>query len=188
MEIVKLLCETGEVAYTVIVTVSKCLDVQLINDRVLVPVLSYGLGKRGNIGNDINGGLSDTSEQQRRILIWVYCQPRPAPLEFDTFAGNQIFNCTYRSFCAFRSNLKVTEVKPEFATSRSKCDRYNDSAVLRCRFFDEPNDILAIDLQEAQILGLQQCCVLSADPIQACNVPFDISRTIPVARLDLVLF
>ena len=67
MEIVKLLCETGEVANTVVVAVGKCLDVQLINDCVLVPVLSDWLEEAVEISATTFMALSDTSEQQRRI-------------------------------------------------------------------------------------------------------------------------
>src|SRR5215813_15061825 len=78
-------------------------------------------------------------------------------------------------------------MKPEFPRS-SLCQRHGDShrVVAPCRLLDETDDLVVIDLGEAQIAGLQQRRIVPPYPVKATDVAFDIAGPIPVAHPQFI--
>src|SRR5215510_88649 len=79
-------------------------------------------------------------------------------------------------------------MKPEFPRS-SLCQRHGDShrVVARYRFLDETDDLVVIDLGEAQIAGLQQRRIVAPYPVEATDVVFDVTGPIPITNLQFIL-
>src|SRR5215475_2513290 len=79
-------------------------------------------------------------------------------------------------------------MKPELPRF-SLCQRYGDShrIVPSYRFLDEANNVVVVDLGEAQITGLQQRRIVPPYPVEAADVAFDIAGPIPVAHLQFIL-
>src|SRR5215813_2381469 len=78
-------------------------------------------------------------------------------------------------------------MKPELPQS-TLCQRYSDGhrIVARNRLLDEANDLVVVDLGEAQIAGLQQRRIVPPYPVEATDVAFDIAGPIPVAHLQFI--
>src|SRR5215471_7495019 len=79
-------------------------------------------------------------------------------------------------------------MKPELPQS-TLCQRYGDGhRIVACyRLLDEADDLVVVDLGEAQIAGLQQRRIVPPYPVEATDVAFDIAGSIPVAHLQFIL-
>src|SRR5262245_54653706 len=78
-------------------------------------------------------------------------------------------------------------MKPELPQS-TLCQRYGDGhRIVACyRLFYEADDLVVVDLGEAQIAGLQQRRIVPPYPVEATDVAFDIVGPIPVAHLQFI--
>src|SRR5262249_31419546 len=78
-------------------------------------------------------------------------------------------------------------MKPELPRS-SLCQRYGDGhRIIACyRFLDETDDLVVVNLGEAQIAGLQQRRIVPPYSVEAADIIFDIARPIPVADIQFI--
>src|SRR5262245_50136803 len=79
-------------------------------------------------------------------------------------------------------------MKPELPRSGLRQRHGDGHRIIAChRFLDETDDLVVIDLREAQIAGLQQRRIVPPYPVEATDVAFDIAGPIPVADLQFIL-
>jgi hypothetical protein len=80
LQIVKLFGQSCKIADAVVVAVSKCLDVKLIDDRIVEPkpvALTFGAALM-SATTFMARPLRDTAEQQHRILLLIDAQTNSA--------------------------------------------------------------------------------------------------------------
>src|ERR1700745_3853089 len=148
-----------------------------------------GFSATSRAGRTFMKGLSRvTTEQKSGIARRIDAQAYAAPFEQVAFAGDQVLDDADGLLGAGRSDQLVAQVQPELLRRAGQRDRAGDRIVAGGRLFDEAGDVVVIDLQEAQIGGLQQRGIAAADRVEPLDVVLDVSGLIPVARLDLVLF
>src|SRR6516225_3807575 len=99
----------------------------------------------------------EAAEQQGGILLLIDAQTDAAPLEDVPFAGDQIFDGFDAPARGRWADLDLAEMKPELARS-GLCQRHGDGhRIIAChRFLYETDDLVVVDLREAQIVGLQE--------------------------------
>src|ERR1700730_7294279 len=99
----------------------------------------------------------EAAEQQGGILLLIDAQTDAAPLEDVPFAGHQIFNGFDASARGRWADLDIAEMKPELARS-GLCQRHSHGhLIVAChRFLYKTDDLVVVDLREAQIVGLQK--------------------------------
>src|SRR5215469_7334145 len=129
----------------------------------------------------------EAAEQQGGILLLIDAQTDTAPLEDVPLAGDQIFDGFDAPARCRWADLDIAEMKPELARS-GLCQRHGDGhRIVACyRFLNETDDLVVIDLGEAQIVGLQQRRIVAPYPVEATDVVFDIAGPIPVANLQFI--
>src|SRR5215475_1901366 len=130
----------------------------------------------------------EAAEQQGGILLLIDAQTDAAPLEDVPFAGDQIFNGFDAPARGRWADLDIAEMKPELARS-GLCQRHGDGHhIIAChRFLYETDDLVVVDLREAQIVGLQERRIVTPYAVEAGDVTFDIPGPIPVANLQFIL-
>src|SRR6516162_10382622 len=128
----------------------------------------------------------EAAEQQGGILLLIDAQTDAAPLEDVPFAGDQIFDGFDAPARGRWADLDIAEMKPELARP-GLCQRHGDGhRIIACyRFLYETDDLVVVDLGEAQIAGLQERVPPYA--VEAGDIVFDIARPIPVAHLQFIL-
>src|SRR5262245_40893788 len=129
----------------------------------------------------------EAAEQQGGIPLLIDAQTDAAPLEAVPFAADQIFNGFDAPAWARWTDRDIAEMKPELPQS-ALGQRYGDGhrIVARHRLLDEADDLVVVDLGEAQIAGLQQRRIVPPYPVEATDVAFDIAGPIPVAHLQFI--
>src|SRR5262245_51411582 len=130
----------------------------------------------------------EAAEQQGGILQLIDAQTGAAPLEDVPVAGDQIFDGFDAPARCRWADLDVAEMKPELARS-GLCQRHGDGhRVIAChRFLYQTDDLVVVDLREAQIVGLQERRIVPPYAVEAGDVAFDIAGPIPVANLQFIL-
>src|SRR6516165_2118054 len=130
----------------------------------------------------------EAAEQQGGILLLIDAQTDAAPLEDVPFAGDQIFDGFDVPARGRWADLDIAEMKPELARP-GLCQRHGDGhRIIACyRFLYETDDLVVVDLGEAQIAGLQECRIVPPYAVEAGDIVFDIAGPIPVANLQFVL-
>ena len=90
LQVVEFFGQPYEIADAVVVAVGECLDVKLIDDRVLEPKLvAFELRRRLMSATRSTARPSrEAAEQQRRILLLIDAQTNSAPLDDVPFAGD----------------------------------------------------------------------------------------------------
>src|SRR6516225_5506957 len=130
----------------------------------------------------------EAAEQQGGILLLIDAQTNSAPLNDVPFAGDQIFNEFDVPARGRWTDLDIAEMKPELARPGLRQRHGDGHRIIACyRFLYETDDLVVIDLREAQIAGLQQRRIVAPYPVEATDVVFDIAGPIPIANLQFVL-
>ena len=102
-------------------------------------------------------------------------------------AGGQVFDFAHALARARRADLDIAEVEPEFVRSRiGQRNGDRNRVVTGLRLLDESDDFCIVDLRKAQAVGLLQCRVAAAQPVQMADIALDVSRLVPVAHLHFV--
>src|SRR5262249_44905410 len=122
----------------------------------------------------------EAAEQQGGILLLIDAQTDTAPLEDVPFAGDQIFNGFDAPARGRWADLDIAEMKPELAWP-GLCQRHGDGyrIIARHRFLYQTDDLVVVDLREAQIVGLQERRIVPPYAVEAGGVAFYISRPLP---------
>src|SRR5262244_2499696 len=130
----------------------------------------------------------EAAEQQGGILQLIDAQTDAAPLEDVPFAGDQIFNGFDAPARGRWADLDIAEMKPELPRS-GLCQRHGDGhRIIAChRFLYETDDLVVVDLREAQIVGLPERRIVPPYAVEAGDIVFDIAEPIPVANLQFIL-
>src|SRR5262245_22549597 len=127
LQVVEFFGQPYEIADAVVVAVGECLDMKLIDDRVLEPKLvAFEPRRRPDVGDHIHGtAFTRSREQQGGILLLIDTQTDTAPLEDVPFAGDQIFNGFDAPARGRWADLDIAEMKPELAWP-GLCQRHGD--------------------------------------------------------------
>src|SRR5262252_6210180 len=130
----------------------------------------------------------EAAEQQGGILQLIDAQTDAAPLEDVPLAGDQIFDGFDAPARDRWADLDIAEMEPELARS-GLCQCHGDGhRIIAChRFLYETDDLVVVDLREAQIVGLQERRIVPPYAVEAGDVAFDIAGPIPVANLQFIL-
>src|SRR5215831_9503766 len=79
-------------------------------------------------------------------------------------------------------------MKPELPRSGLRQRHGDGHRIIACyRFLDETDDLVVIDLGEAQVADLQQRRIVAPYAVEATDVAFDIAAPIPIANLQFIL-
>src|SRR5262249_17438875 len=81
----------------------------------------------------------------------------------------------------------IAEMKPELPRSDLRQRHGDGHRTIACyRFLDETDDLVVVNLGEAQIAGLQQRRIVPPYSVEAADLIFDIARPIPVADIQFI--
>src|SRR5262249_53259396 len=180
--------QAREIAHAIVVAVGECLDVELIDDRILEPELVTGLLRTDlDVGGDVHDGLSRTAEHERGIILRVDAQPDAAPFEDVAFTGQEIFYRRDGATLVRRPDLDPAEVEPELARADvAQCHRRRHRIRAVNAVLDVANDLVVIDLREPQIAGLQQRRIALPKLVETADIALDVARLVPISNLELV--
>ena len=116
LQIVELLGQAGEIADAVVVAVGERLDVQLIDDRVLVPqVVVWTSGCTSICGTMFTACAPHGSQRNSRAgsRAGSMRKPHAAPFDGVALAGDEIRRSRAPAAVAGRADHEVAEVEPE---------------------------------------------------------------------------
>src|SRR6516162_3672715 len=100
-------------------------------------------------GAKFTGSSGEAAKDQGGVRLLIDAQPHAAPLDHVTLARDQIFNGPHPVPCSLRTNLDITEMKPEFPRTLL-CERYrNRNRIVEPRSFLHVTDhVVIIHLRE----------------------------------------
>lgn len=164
--------QPGEVADAVMVAVGKRLDVELVDDRVLVPEprprprqlrpSSRQLRKE----RSCRGSSRQAAERERRIAIWIDAQPDSAPFDCGLLAGEKVLNACDVATFPVHAGRDVAKREPDLARAGRQSDRDEDGVGSVDRLLDEGDHVAIVGAEKAQIRRLLQRLVVAADAIE----------------------
>src|SRR3977135_3466229 len=128
------------------------------------------------------------TEQQSRVAHRIDPQPDAAPFDRIAFAGDKFVAA--RDLAAFTAgiDLGVAERQPEFVHVARQRDRHRYRIGMVDGLLHKTDHVTVLDAEKAQIAGLLQRCIGTADVVEIADIRLDITRLFPIPALDLVFF
>src|SRR6516225_8264829 len=106
-------------------------------------------------------------EQQRGVVRRIDVQAHATPFDAAPLAGHKIFDGRDAPPRVSRADFEIAEVKPELARALVERNRHRDGIAAIVRLFDEADHLAVIDRHEAQVAGLLQRRIVTANSVES---------------------